>query len=139
MHLVFRLFLCPKHCWYKPFVLHLTMLANLINAPLFLEDFVPILNIIFLKHQFFSSICILVGGLKRVINFHHYFNIFDWMLDRKVLFHEQRVRESYSSKKKIKNLKQAFMKYFLNFLNGVTLDISGLLVQYTNRHRQPLV
>lgn len=41
--------------------------------------------------------------------------------------------------KQIKNVKQAFIKYFLNFLNGVILDISGLSVQYTNRHKQPLV
>lgn len=78
---------------------------------------------------------------KKSNSFSPLFTISDWMLDRKVLFHEQRVRDSYSSKKKkkIKNVKQAFIKYFLNFLNGVILDISGLSVQYTNRHKQPLV
>lgn len=66
-HLVFRLFLCSKHGWYKHLFSVQQRSQSLITAPLFLEDFfffvAPVLNIIVIEK------CICYSNL----NFRHFF------------------------------------------------------------------
>lgn len=75
-HLVFRLFLCSKHCWYKPFVLHPTMLAKPHYCSIMGRGFWTNLNKYCYRTNYYFFVCILFGGLKRIILFQHYLTLF---------------------------------------------------------------
>lgn len=75
-HLVFRLFLCSKHCWYEPFVLHPTMLAKPHYCSIILGGFCTHLKYYcYGTHYQLFSFSILFGSLKRVIHFNHYLTL----------------------------------------------------------------
>lgn len=92
-HLVFRLFLCSKHCWYKTFVLHPTMCAKPHYCSLFLEGFFTHLKCYCCRINYVFLFYIQFESLKVSFAFIIYST---WMLRKWIIIPQQRLRDNYT-------------------------------------------
>lgn len=150
-HLVFRLFLCSKHCWYKPFVLHPRILAKPHYFSITLGGFFFIHLKYFCyntNHYFCSNIHSSWKSKNRQkhawLSLPVYFRFSDCMLNHWNSNNLWVKSWEQVRKYRLKGLEdwKRQIKFLLNFLNKLlywTSVISQTSVQYTNRYKQPLV
>lgn len=122
-HLVFRLFLCSKHCWYKPFVLHPTMHAKPHYCSIILGGLCTHLKYCCYRTNYeLFEICILFRSLKSHSVSLVIFIISTRMLDKKTTTKSKGQIQSY----RIWSLKMSFYEIFSEpFEQNGILDISG--------------